>query len=55
MSVSVFGWMRSATQSAMMARSGNMQAAPIAPVKVMLRRSAARSTSSVADVCDWHV
>ena len=32
-SVSVLGWMRSATQRPMIARSGNMQIAPIAPVK----------------------
>ncbi len=34
-SVSVLGWIRSATQRLMMPRSGNMQAAPMAPVKVM--------------------
>ena len=35
MSVSVLGWIRSATQSAMIARSGNMQIAPMTPVKVI--------------------
>jgi hypothetical protein len=33
-SVRTFGWMRSATHVSMMARSGNMQIAPMAPVKV---------------------
>ena len=33
MSVSTFGWMPSATLVLMIARSGNMQAAPIEPVK----------------------
>src|SRR5262249_4055658 len=32
--VRTFGWMRSFTHTPMMARSGNMQIAPIAPVKV---------------------
>src|SRR5579864_2997328 len=32
--VSTFGWMRSLTQAPMIARSGNMQIAPIAPVNV---------------------
>src|SRR5215469_6103293 len=35
MSVSVFGWMRSATQMRMIARSGRMHSAPMAPVKVI--------------------
>jgi hypothetical protein len=34
MSVSVFGWTLSATQNAMMARSGNMQSVPMTPVNV---------------------
>jgi hypothetical protein len=33
--VKTFGWMRSATQVSMIARSGNMQTAPTAPVKVI--------------------
>ena len=33
--VSTLGWIRSATHARMMARSGNMQAAPTAPVNVM--------------------
>src|SRR5580765_1603882 len=35
MSVSVFGWTRSATHRPMMARSGYMHAAPMTPVKVV--------------------
>ncbi len=31
----MFGWIRSATQVAMIARSGNMQIAPMTPVKVI--------------------
>ena len=37
-SVSVFGWIRSATHRLMMARSGYMHAAPMAPVKVIRLR-----------------
>ena len=35
MSVRTLGWMPSATLARMIARSGNMQTAPIAPVKVI--------------------
>ena len=33
--VSTFGWMRSATQMAMIARSGKLQTVPTRPVNVM--------------------
>src|SRR6185295_11613489 len=38
MKVRTFGWMRSRTQAPMMARSGNMHTAPMAPVKVIRPR-----------------
>ena len=48
MSVRTLGWMPSATLVRMIARSGNMQTAPIAPVKVMLSRAV-----RVAPVAGW--
>ena len=38
MNVRVFGWIRSATHTAMMARSGNIQTRPTRPVKVILEK-----------------
>jgi hypothetical protein len=37
-SVSTFGWMRSATDNAMIARKGNQQIVPMRPVKVIRGR-----------------
>ena len=45
MSVSVFGWIRSATQASMIARSGNMQTVPMRPVNVLRLRIALRRRS----------
>jgi hypothetical protein len=56
-SVSVFGWIRSRTHSAIRARSGNMHAAPIKPVKVIgLRRPAGSivmSTTRIMEGSDY--
>src|SRR5688572_2018318 len=40
--VSVFGWIRSATQVLMIARSGNMHTVPMRPVKVIRWRGSIR-------------
>src|SRR6266545_1507474 len=37
MNVRMFGWIRSATHTPMMARSGNMQMVPMKPLKVILK------------------
>ena len=44
--VSTLGWMRNATHARMMARRGNMQAAPMAPVNVMVGRCGAGREAS---------
>ena len=41
--VRMFGWIRSATHAAMIARSGNMQIVPMRPVKVMTASRGGRS------------